>query len=85
MAENRLKFTGEGFSKEPLSEEEMQKLRERAHHYDRNFLSAEDFLRETNLAWLSSIAKGFPAFLKFALVTGSLAGAYGAAVAVGWL
>lgn len=82
---SKLDINGKGFDKSPLSEEELAQHRHRAHHYDENFLNADDFLAATGLTWAASIAKGAPAFIKFALVAGSLAGAMVAMTKAGWI
>ena len=63
---DRLRFTGEGFSDDELSKEELKQHRERAHFIDRHFLSVESFLEQTGLRWISQIGKAAPAFLKMA-------------------
>ena len=85
MPGDRQNFTGEGFSKEPFSDEERAQHRERAHHYDRHFLSVDVFLERTGLKWVSQMGKAAPAFIKaFTAIS-----AFGAAVVVmksmGWL
>ena len=78
-------FSGRGFSEEEFTPGERSELRERAYHYDRHFLSSQDFLDETGLGWLSSAAKGFPAFLKVFGVISAIGGAYIALAATGVL
>ena len=73
--DKKLEFTGKGFSEEKLSAEENAQFRELVHHYVHNFQSVDDFLIKTGLKWLSSVAKGFPAFLGAFLATGSIASA----------
>lgn len=82
--DDRLDFTGDGFSKEPMTPEELAKQRERNRHYDQNFLPADKFLRASGLEWVSKISKGFPAFAKAFIFIGTLAGAYLAITKAGW-
>ena len=50
-----LKFYGSGFSKEPLTDEELAAQRERNRHYDHHFLSVDEFLEMAGLSWLAMI------------------------------
>lgn len=78
MTKQNRKFTGEGFSEETPKGKEYAVGRERAKFFDDNFLTPDEFLEQTGLAWLSRIAIGFPAFFRAFTVVGAI----GAAVIV---
>lgn len=84
MSQDPLKFTGKGFSENPLTPEELAEQRERNRHYDEHFLDADEFLKKTGLAWLANAAKGFRTWLAAFLVAGSVAAAWAAITKAGW-
>lgn len=82
----RMEFTGKGMSGQPFDDEdERREMRERHNHYDGNFLSAEEFLDEAGLTWLSKIGSAFPAILKAFIVWGIVGGAVLTAMKLGLL
>lgn len=61
---DKLKFDGGTHRNDPFTPEELAAQRERNDHYDRNFLSADDFVNQMGLRWLVNMAQGVPAFAK---------------------
>lgn len=68
----RVTFSGEGFDRDDFSPTERAQIRDRNHHFDRNFLTREKFLEETGLKWVANMAVGFPAFLKVFVVISTI-------------
>lgn len=73
--DDRLKLDGEGFSREPLSEQELAENRAMRHHYVRHFLDADKFIEETGLGWIVAFSRAAPSLVKIisgAAVVGGL-------------
>lgn len=75
--DDKLKLDGDGFSRDPLTEDELARHRHMRHHYERNFLEAEDFIDRLQLRWIVNFSKAAPALVKIitgaAVVGGALA------------
>lgn len=78
MSEKK-KIDGEGFDKDEFSPEERAKVRAWLHYLGDEFLSAEDFLRETGLSGIVKLAKAAPVLVRL------LAGAASIGVALAWV
>ena len=74
MPEKKLDFSGKGFSKEQPTPEELAEWRERHNHYDANYRTSAEFLEETGLKWVSTIAKAAPGFIKSFAAAGTILG-----------
>lgn len=66
--DDRLKLDGDGFSREPFSEDELAKHRHMHRHYQENFLEADKFIEKTGLRWIVNFSKAAPALVK--IITG---------------
>ena len=82
---SKVKFDGKGFSKEPLSPQELQEHRHRSMHYDDNFLDADALLAKTGLGWVANVARGTPAFLKAFAAIATIGGGIAALKLMGFL
>lgn len=79
------KVDGDGFDKDEFSPEERAKVRAWLHYLGDEFLSAEEFLKQTGLTGIVKVAQAMPVIVK--LLTG--AAVIGAAMAwvsaQGWI
>ena len=82
---DRLEFDGAGFDRSDFTETERAAMRERNHHYDRHFLSADEFLADIGLTWLSRASKGFVPFIKAFAAVGTIGSAVVVAQQLGWI
>lgn len=75
--DDKLKLDGDGFSREPLTEEELARHRHMRHHYERNFLAADKFIEQMGIGWIVSFSKAAPTLVKIiagaAVIGGGLA------------
>ena len=82
--DNPLRFTGRGFDKGELSEDERAEIRERNKHYDEHFLDVDTFLKATGLSGLVNIMKGIKSFATTAGVISAIGGLYVLFKSQGW-
>lgn len=56
--DSKLKLDGEGYSREPFSEDELAKHRHMHRHYQEHFLEVDKFLERTGLQGVVNLMKG---------------------------
>lgn len=77
--DKKFDLDGEGFSKEPLSPEELAKHRHLHHHYTRHFIEADKFVEKLGLGWIVKFSQAAPTLVKF------LAGAMALSAALAYM
>lgn len=75
-------FDGKDFSREPFDDNERAEIRHHLFFLKENFLSPEEFLKETGLGWASKVGQAVPGV---AMALAAAASAFTVATWGGWL